>query len=158
MDGAAHCAVWVPGDLPHSNRVTPPARLARVLLDEPLNMPVEQLHLPMSSEPRVRRITDALLRAPGDRSTLPEWAQRLAMSERSLARLMRRETGLSFGRWRQQLQLLVALRELSGGARVQQVAAELGYESVTAFITMFKKALGQPPARYLAALTRERPG
>jgi len=33
---------------------------------------------------------------------------------------------------------------------VQRVSADLGYESVTAFITMFKKALGKPPAKYLA--------
>ena len=145
----------LPHDYPFDG---PTARLARVLLDELPNMPVEQLHLPMSSEPRVRRIADALLRDPGDRSTLPEWAQRLAMSERSLARLMVRETGLSFGRWRQQLQLLVALRELSAGAAVQRVSAELGYESVTAFITMFKKALGQPPTRYQASLTGTRDG
>lgn len=131
-------------------------RIARVLLDELPNMPVERLHLPTSSEPRIRRIADALIRDPADRSTLPEWARRVALSERSLARLMRRETGLSFGRWRQQLQLLVALRELAAGASVQQVSAALGYESVTAFIIMFKKALGQPPTKYLASLTRAR--
>ncbi|HHW64501.1 MAG TPA: helix-turn-helix transcriptional regulator [Rhodocyclaceae bacterium] len=131
-------------------------RIARVLLDELPNMPVERLHLPTSSEPRIRRIADALIRDPADRSTLPEWARRVALSERSLARLMRRETGLSFGRWRQQLQLLIALRELAAGASVQQVSAALGYESVTAFIIMFRKALGQPPTKYLASLTRER--
>ncbi len=65
----------------------------------------------------------------------------MALSESSLARLVLRETGLTFGRWRQQLHLIVALRELSAGASVQQVSTELGYgESVTAFITMFKSA------------------
>jgi AraC-like DNA-binding protein len=34
------------------------------------------------------------------------------------------------------------------------VSDELGYESVTAFITMFKKALGHSPGRYFAALSR----
>jgi AraC-like DNA-binding protein len=72
------------------------------------------------------------------------------MSERSLARLVMTETGLSFGRWRQQFHLLTALRELAGGASVQLVSERLGYESVTAFITMFKKAMGQTPGRYLA--------
>ena len=87
-----------------------------------------------------------------DRRTLAKWAQCLAMSERSLARLMQRETGLSFGRWRQQLHLISALRQLTGGLSVQQVAGNLGYDSVTAFITMFKKALGEQPAQYFAAL------
>ncbi len=74
------------------------------------------------------------------------------MSKRSLARLVVRDTGLTFGRWRQQLHLIVALRELSAGASVQHVAGSLGYESVTAFITMFRKALGEPPAQYFAKL------
>lgn len=40
---------------------------------------------------------------------IAHWAKRLAMSERSLARLVDAETGLTLGRWRQQLQLLVAV-------------------------------------------------
>ncbi|MGS6366860.1 AraC family transcriptional regulator, partial [Enterobacter hormaechei] len=32
---------------------------------------------------------------------------------------------------------------------VQQAAQALGYDSTTAFITMFKKGLGQTPARYI---------
>jgi AraC-like DNA-binding protein len=62
---------------------------------------------------------------------------------------MLQETGMTFGRWRQQFHLMLALREISAGVSVQNVSAILGYESVTAFITMFKKALGQTPTRYL---------
>ncbi len=51
---------------------------------------------------------------------------------------MQRETGLTFGRWRQQLHLIIALQELASGVSVQNVAAKLGYESVNAFITLFK--------------------
>ncbi|BBC74012.1 hypothetical protein AEB_P3144 [Altererythrobacter sp. B11] len=80
--------------------------------------------------------------------------KRVAMSERSLARLMVRETGLTFGRWRQQLHLVVALRELAGGSPVQTVSSSLGYESVNAFITMFKKATGSTPARYFGSTER----
>jgi AraC-like DNA-binding protein len=117
-------------------------------------MPVQQLHLPISSEPRLRRIAAALAEDPADRSTLAEWADHVALSESSLARLVARETGLTFGRWRQQLHLIVAIRELASGASVQQVSADLGYASVTAFITMFKKALGKPPAKYLTGVAQ----
>jgi AraC-like DNA-binding protein len=127
-------------------------RLSQVLLAELPRMPVQQLHLPLSSEPRLRRIAAALAEDPADRSTLADWAGRVALSESSLARLVVRETGLSFGRWRQQLHLIVALRDLAAGASVQQVAGALGYDSVAAFITMFKKALGKPPAKYLGSL------
>lgn len=126
------------------------ARLARVVLDELVEMPRERFNLPISNDPKIRAIADALAAEPSDRGTLGEWAKRVAMSERSLARLMIQETGLTFGRWRQQLRLVVALRELASGASVQNVAAELGYESVNAFITMFKKALGSTPAQYFS--------
>ncbi|MGV8657531.1 helix-turn-helix domain-containing protein, partial [Pseudomonas aeruginosa] len=33
---------------------------------------------------------------------------------------------------------------------VQTVALDLGYESASGFVTMFRKAVGKPPARYLA--------
>ena len=57
---------------------------------------------------------------------------------------------MSFGHWRQQLHLLVALQRLDQGASIQTVALDLGYEGASAFVTMFRKALGKPPARYLA--------
>lgn len=126
------------------------SRLVRVLLDELALMPEEQFNLPVSDHPKIRQIAKALTTNPADRCTLADWAARVALSERSLTRLMIQETGLTFGRWRQQLQLIVALRELAGGAAVQQVSDTLGYESVTAFISMFRKALGQTPARYFA--------
>lgn len=133
------------------------ARLARVTLDELAGMPRERFNLPISGHPKIRAIADALAVAPSDRRTLGEWAKCVAMSERSLARLMHSETGLTFGRWRQQLHLVVALRELAGGASVQNVAAELGYDSINAFITMFKKALGSTPAQYFAQRGTTRP-
>jgi len=133
------------------------ARLARVTLDELAGMPRERFNLPISGHPKLRAIADVLTVAPSDRRTLGEWARSVAMSERSLARLMHSETGLTFGRWRQQLHLVVALRELAGGASVQNVAAELGYESINAFITMFKKALGSTPAQYFAQRSTTRP-
>jgi len=126
------------------------ARLARVTLDELVNMPRQNFNLPVSAHPKIQAMAETLVSHPQDRSTLNEWARRLALSERSLARLMVRETGLSFGRWRQQLHLIIALRGLASGESVQNVAHELGYESVNAFITMFKKSVGCTPALYFS--------
>ncbi len=145
-----HMADQAPEYLPNS-RV---GRKAVVLLEELAQMPVEQLYLPTSSEPRMRKIAKMLSDDPADRRTLADWAKLVAMSERSLARLVQQETGLTFGRWRQQLHLIVAMRQLSSGQTVQRVADQLGYDSVTAFITMFKKAVGKPPARYFADITQ----
>ncbi|MEZ1842423.1 AraC family transcriptional regulator, partial [Pseudomonas putida] len=90
----------------------PLARLAGVLLELLEQAPTEQLYLPLPDNRGLRRIADELTRAPGDRASMAEWARRVAMSERSLARMVRRETGMTFGQWRQQLQIIIALQQL----------------------------------------------
>lgn len=127
-------------------------RLIQVLFDELPRQPQMQLQLPVSAHSKIRQMVDTMEQAPAQWQTLAQWAQEFAMSERNLARLVVRETGLSFRRWRHQLQLILALRLLIRGESVQNVAHALGYDSTTAFITMFKKGLGQTPGRYLAAL------
>jgi AraC-like DNA-binding protein len=66
-----------------------------------------------------------------------------------LARLVKQEIGLTFGKWRGQLHIVVALQKLASGDSVQRIADHLGYESVSAFITFFKKTLGRPPKQYM---------
>lgn len=127
-------------------------RLVQVLFDELPRQPQEQLQLPVSTHPKIRLMSDTMAESPAAWQTLHQWACHFAMSERNLARLVVSETGLSFRRWRHQLQLIVALQGLISGQSVQQVAQNLGYDSTTAFITMFKKGLGQTPARYVASL------
>lgn len=128
----------------------PEARLAAVLLDNLATAPVELLHLPMPADPRLRKMAEMLTANPSDRATLQEWATRIGVGERTLGRLLLRDTGMSFGRWRQQLQILLALQWLSQGTSVQAVAMDLGYESAGSFVTMFRKTLGTSPARYMA--------
>ncbi|UPJ57007.1 helix-turn-helix transcriptional regulator [Bradyrhizobium sp. 192] len=192
------CGVWIPGGMPHSNRVSgnasllflyvdmdaasvpqecctlsispllhelihrmatlpplydpdgPPAQIAAVLLNELIAMPTERLHLPITRSSKLRMIADALMDNPANRRTVAEWAQAIALGERTLMRIVLAETGMTFSRWRQQLQIIVAIQKLSAGNTVQSVSEALGYESVSAFITMFKKALGKSPARYFS--------
>jgi hypothetical protein len=86
----------------------PPARPVKVLLDELMQMQTEQWHLPVSGNSTLRLVADALSENPADRSTVTEWSGRVATSERTLARLVLMETGMTFGRWRQQLHIIVA--------------------------------------------------
>ncbi len=62
-------------------------------------MPQQNFSLPASAHAKIRAMADTLVSHPEDRSTFKEWAKRLALSERSQARLMLRETRLIFGRW-----------------------------------------------------------
>jgi len=135
----------------------PAGNLVNTMLNELGTAPVEYLHLPMSNNARLRKIADSFAVDPSDRATIVEWAQRAAMSERSLSRLIMRETGMTFGRWRQQFQIMVALERLADGEPVKTVALDLGYESTSAFIAMFKRALGMSPGKYLAGRRNLRP-
>jgi AraC-like DNA-binding protein len=125
-------------------------RIATVLLDQLSLAPVEKLNFPMPIDTKLRKIATAMMADPSDRATIDDWAQRMAVAPRTLTRSLKREVGMSFGRWRQQLHILIALQRLDQGASVQNVALDLGYEGASAFVTMFRKALGKPPARYLA--------
>ncbi|MGY5957420.1 helix-turn-helix transcriptional regulator [Kosakonia sp. BK9b] len=137
---------------PAQRRQPATQRLVQVLFDELPGQPQMQLQLPVPAHGKIRQMVDSMERDPAARQTLAQWAHTFAMSERNLARLVVKETGLSFRRWRQQMQLILALRLLIDGKPVQQIAHTLGYDSTTAFITMFKKGLGQTPGRYLATL------
>lgn len=193
------CAVWIPGDLPHSARgagqtecyclfVEPDAapglpkvcctvavspllrelllkaadfpeqyalggkeeRLIATLLDQLVEAPVEDLHLPMPRDAKLRRLAELLLIDPTDKTTKAVWATRVGMSERSMSRLLQNEVGMGFGRWRRQLHVILALQRLAQGESVQTVALDLGYGSASGFVTMFRKAMGKPPGRYLS--------
>ena len=74
------------------------------------------------------------------------------MSSRSLARLVQKETGLTFGRWRQQLHLIVALRQLAEGRSVQRGGRQSRLRLGDRLHHDVPKALGQPPARYFSNL------
>lgn len=126
------------------------ARLTGMLLDELAVARVENLHLPMPADTRLRKMVEMMMASPADRGTLAIWAKRAGLSERTLLRRISSETGMSFGRWRQQLGIILAVEWLAKGASIQQVAADLGYESVPSFVTMFRKALGTSPGRYMA--------
>ena len=49
------------------------------------------------------------------------------------------------------VRLLRALERLAAGASVTEVAFDLGYDSPSAFVTMFRRALGTTPGRYFAS-------
>lgn len=123
-------------------------RLMRLLLDEIRQRPVLPLDLPYPGDPRLRGLCQAIMAAPDDPATLADWARRVDVDPKTLQRWFKRETGMTFGRWRQQARLLVALQRLGNGSRVLDVALDLGYNSVSAFTHMFRKQFGVPPSTF----------
>jgi AraC-like DNA-binding protein len=126
----------------------PAGHVVALILTELHGLQALPLHLPMPQEPRLRTLCLALLAAPGDQRTLADWARTVHASERTVARLFLSQTGLSFGAWRQQARVLEAMARLGGGAQVTQVAFDLGYDSVSAFSAMFRRAAGASPSTF----------
>ena len=123
-------------------------RVMQVLLDELRIAEATPLRLPMAKDERVMRVIDALLERPGDNRDLDDWGKMAGASSRTLARLFVSETGLTYGGWRKRLVLHEALERLDRGQQVTGIAFDLGYQSLSAFIEMFRKELGVSPRRY----------
>jgi len=124
-------------------------RLMIVILDELQQAEPTELHLPMGHDERLLRVMEALLHNPGDKRELDELAMIAGASSRTLSRLFVRETGLTFGAWRKRLLLQEAIDRLGKGQNVTRVAFDLGYQSLSAFIEMFRQSLGASPGQYL---------
>ncbi len=110
---------------------------------------IHESGLPLPNDRRLRQIYELLMAAPDNSHPLDFWGSKVGASERTLARLFRAETGLTFGQWRQQLRIVEAVSQLALGTPVSAIAAGLGYRNSSAFITMFKKTMGETPQRYL---------
>ncbi|MDE1186626.1 MAG: helix-turn-helix transcriptional regulator [Pantoea sp.] len=105
--------------------------------------------LPLPADRRLMNICQQLLQTPASSDTLEEWGHRVGASSRTLARLFRDQTGITFTQWRQQLRLSEALVQLAQGQPVLRIASQLGYQSPSAFISMFRRLLGDTPQRFL---------
>ncbi len=123
--------------------------LHALLLDRLQRLEPACVSLPVPCSARLRSLTDYLLCHPGESFSLEDWAARLGMSRATLARRFRHQTGLSVGRWRQQMKVLKAIELLHAGSSVKAVAFELGYRQPSPFITMFKRLTGRTPGSYL---------
>jgi AraC-like DNA-binding protein len=97
---------------------------------------------------RAMRVAEMLLESPGDSRSLADVCRKCGASKRTLERLFLEETQLTLGRWRQQARLLHAIKLIAGGEKITTAALDAGYNSPSAFITMFKRLLGSTPARY----------
>jgi AraC-like DNA-binding protein len=124
------------------------ARLVGFLLDQLSEMPTIPLQLPLPSDERAKKAAAWMRAHPDDGGSLRQIARKASASVRTLERLFQGETGMTIGRWRQQLRLLHALRFLAAGRPVTEVALEVGYDSTSAFIAAFKQVFGTTPARY----------
>lgn len=99
----------------------------------------------LPNAPRMRDWALGFLAAPSIKTGIDTAATGVAMSRRSFTRHFEREVGMTFAAWKRAVIVHRATVRLAEGATVGDVALEAGYESVSAFIAMFKTVGGRLP-------------
>lgn len=124
-------------------------RLSEVALDEIERLAEAPLYLPGGQDPRLLRLTRHLTACPEDPRPLDTLAGLAGASPRTLERLFRNETGMTFRQWRSRLKVLQAVELLNRGESSTQIAHRLGYGNASAFIAAFRTHFGCPPQSFL---------
>ncbi|MBG6082726.1 AraC family transcriptional regulator [Rubrivivax gelatinosus] len=124
------------------------ARLLQVVVDRLVAAPRSGSYLPVSRDPLLAPVLQALQADPADERSVAELAAAVGTTERTLARRCQRELGMPLAAWRQRLRVLRALAMLDEGRKVEAIALDLGYAGASAFIAMFRRLMGTTPDDY----------
>jgi AraC-like DNA-binding protein len=131
-----------------SRRSKTQAHLINFIIDQLQSVQTIPLQLPTLSDPRAARVAALLQNNPSDASILEKVCKEVGASKRTIERIFQMETQLTLGKWRQQLRLMRSMQLLAAGEKIAYAALEAGYSTPSAFIAMFRKALGTTPHRY----------
>ncbi|MCE0494896.1 AraC family transcriptional regulator [Vibrio salinus] len=137
-------------DVPEEQRLQ---HLSLVILDELAQLSETPLDLPAGYSERFKQITTHLMQNKSGSFTLSQIADNFAIGSRTLERLFKKETGLTFSEWIHKMKFIQAIELLNENKSSIEIAATLGYRSTSAFIAAFKKRFGTTPQEYLK-LTR----
>jgi methylphosphotriester-DNA--protein-cysteine methyltransferase len=107
------------------------------------------LELPLPASADLTALCERMLADLSQRRPCGVDARAANTSARTLYRRFLQETGITFARWKQQARLLEAIRRLAEGASVTNVALDLGYESASAFSTMFRRVMRINPRAFM---------
>jgi AraC-like DNA-binding protein len=123
-------------------------RLLKVLIDQIASLPKVDLCLPLSNDPLIFPILSWQQLNLDSNKTLNNWAVELGASSKTISRRFESLLGMSFSQWREQLKLHKTIQWLYEKRPVTQIALDLGYESLPAFIQMFKRNMGVTPGKF----------
>lgn len=130
-------------------------RLGLVAIDELELLRPLKVRLPSGTDPRLQKLINHMVTHPEISYSLPQLAQWVGASVRTIERLFKAETGTTFRQWRSRFRLLNSLDKISQGESSTAVAHALGYKSVSSFIAAFKQQFGCSPQEYTHQLNHE---
>lgn len=105
------------------------------------------LFLPGATDPALVRAMDEAAADPAG-ATLDRAILTAGMSERSFRRHFEKQTGMAWRDWLMQARNLSAMALLAEGRRVTDVAADVGYASLSAFAAAFTRMTGEAPGAF----------
>ncbi len=118
-------------------------RLINSLLEELNNTEtVHYARLILPNNHQILKIYQLFRVAKGNYPSVAEAAASIHVSSRTLLRIFKKQTGISFMVWKQQFLFIKAIELLQKYRYTNTVAYKLGYNSESAFIAMFKKMSG----------------
>lgn len=124
------------------------AELERVALRRLDPVPAPRFHLPSPVDDRLRDVAMILADDPADDRPLAALGRAVGAGERTLSRLFRRDTGMTFPQWRAQLRLHHSLVLLATGESVTATATACGYRNPSAFTAAFRETFGTTPGEH----------
>ncbi|SLM65146.1 MULTISPECIES: helix-turn-helix domain-containing protein [Dickeya] len=131
------------------------SRILQLLFEEIEEMPASSLSLPLPSDQRLKKITDSLIATPALRRSLADWGTQVGATERTLARLFVRHTGLRFTQWHNRLLLSCAWQGLTDNKSNSELANQLGFSSSDSLGHWFKRMTGFSPGQARHHLSRQ---
>ncbi|MET1026400.1 MAG: AraC family transcriptional regulator [Dongiaceae bacterium] len=109
-------------------------------------MPLESGLLGLLSQPQTARIMAAILEDPAKSWTLDALAAKANASRATLVRLFQKTAGMAPLEFLTELRLGLARNKLANThLPLAEIAAEIGYQSESAFSRAFSRRFGQPP-------------
>ncbi|MBW0102730.1 AraC family transcriptional regulator [Pseudonocardia sp. KRD291] len=124
----------------------------RVVRDLVRSSPTGEAPVVLPADPRALQVARGILARPADDRGLAEWGREVGASVRTLSRLFRQETGLSFVQWRARARLTASVSHLRAGLPVGAVAHLVGYSDVSSYVAAFRRAFHCTPRRYRARM------
>jgi AraC-like DNA-binding protein len=122
--------------------------LLRLILEKLSLAPNVIFQLPFPKDPKLLTMLSLLQKDPSNKYKLKQWGEIIGASSRTISRLFKKETGLSYSIWRQRFNIQIAISLLSKGEPISNISSHLGYETPSAFTHMFKTNTGMTPSSY----------
>lgn len=107
---------------------------------------------PLPASREALDVARTVLSEPASASTVDEFADRVAVSTRTLQRQFAGETGMGFTRWRTAVRIAAAAALLADGHHAGWAGGQVGIHDAACFTRTFRRQVGLTPSQYARRL------